>query len=76
MATRSPLLTLRPETAFFIVLKTREFHMKVEEVDADEGSNPTDDGDTDVLKFNPGDHAAVGPPASSAFGPGEGRCEI
>jgi hypothetical protein len=52
---RIPKLTLSPETAFFVVLKAREFHMKVEEVDPDEGSNPTDDGNVDVLEFNPGD---------------------
>jgi hypothetical protein len=52
---RIPQLTLSPETAFFVVLKAREFHMKVEEVDPDEGSNPTDDGNVDVLEFNPGD---------------------
>lgn len=55
VAKPTPQLTLSPEAAFFIVLKAREFHMKVEEVDPNEGSNPMDDGNIDVLEFNPGD---------------------
>ncbi|MFN4175710.1 DUF3775 domain-containing protein [Phenylobacterium sp.] len=51
----APQLTISPETAFFILLKAREFHAKVDEVDPDEGSNPTDDKAIDVLEFNPGD---------------------
>lgn len=51
----APQLTISPQTAFFILLKAREFHAKVEEVDPDEGSNPTDDRAVDVLEFNPGD---------------------
>lgn len=50
-----PELTLDPETAFFILLKAREFDAKAEAVDTDEGSNPTDDKDIDVLEFQPGD---------------------
>jgi hypothetical protein len=50
-----PELTLDPDTAFFILLKTREFDAKEEEVDPDEGSNPSDDKDVDVLEFQPDD---------------------
>ncbi|HEX5380053.1 MAG TPA: DUF3775 domain-containing protein [Phenylobacterium sp.] len=61
-----PQLTLRPDTAFYILLKAREFHAKVEEVDPDEGSNPADDKNVDVLEFNPGD--AVEEEVASAIG--------
>lgn len=67
MAVRSPLLTLRPETAFFVVLKAREFHTKVDPVDPDEGSDPADDRAVDVLQFQPDDTiveelvSAIGP---------------
>lgn len=50
-----PPLALRPETAFFILLKAREFDAKVENVDPDEGSNPSDDRNVDVLEFQPDD---------------------
>ena len=52
-----PPLTLRPETAFYILLKAREFDAKVEQVDPNSASNPTDDRDVDVLEFEPGDAA-------------------
>lgn len=55
MAERIPGLFLEPETAFFILLKAREFHAKVDEVDPDEGSNPTDDKMIDVLEFQADD---------------------
>lgn len=51
MAERIPGLFLEPETAFFILLKAREFHAKMDEVDTDEGSNPTDDKMIDLLEF-------------------------
>lgn len=51
----APELTLDPETAFFILLKAREFHAKVAETDPDEGSNPTDDHAIDILEFQPDD---------------------
>jgi hypothetical protein len=50
-----PELTLNPETAFFILLKAREFGAKVEAVDPDEGSNPADDKSIDVLEFQADD---------------------
>ena len=50
-----PELQIDPETAFFILLRAREFHAKEEEVDPDEGSNPSDDRAIDVLEFQSGD---------------------
>jgi len=50
-----PELTLNPDTAFYILLKTREFDAKGEVVDPDEGSNPSDDKSIDVLEFQPDD---------------------
>lgn len=55
MAELNPELTLNPETAFFVLLKAREFDAKVEEVDPDEGSNPSDDRAVDVLEFQADD---------------------
>jgi hypothetical protein len=52
-----PALSLKPETAFFILLKAREFDAKVEGADPDEGSNPSDDRNIDVLDFQPDDAA-------------------
>jgi hypothetical protein len=48
-------LTIRPETAFFILLKAREFDEKVEQTDPDSGSNPSDDNGIDVLEDSPDD---------------------
>jgi len=48
-------LTIRPETAFFILLKAREFDEKVEQTDPDSGSNPSDDNGIDVLEDTPED---------------------
>jgi len=45
-----PSLTLKPEAAFFILLKAREFDEKVEPTDPDSGSNPSDDQAVDVLE--------------------------
>ena len=45
-----PALTLPAETAFFILMKAREFDGKVEETDPDSGSNPTDDLGVDILE--------------------------
>ena len=67
MAVRSPLLVLSAETAFFIVLKAREFHTKVDPVDPDEGSNAADDRAVDVLQFHRDD--AVLEELVSALGP-------
>ncbi len=43
-------LTLSPETAFFIIVKAREFDEKVAPTDPDSGSNPADDREVDVLE--------------------------
>jgi hypothetical protein len=43
-------LTIRPETVCYIIVKAREFGVKVEPEDLDPGSNPTDDRDVDVLE--------------------------
>ena len=50
-----PELTLDTDTAFYILLKTREFDAKSEATDPDAGSNPTDDKGIDILEFQPGD---------------------
>ncbi len=51
----NPELTLNPDTAFYIALKAREYGAKVEDTDPDEGSNPIDDNDVDVLESSPDD---------------------
>lgn len=43
-------LTVDPETVCFLIVKAREFDVKVEPDDPDSGSNPGDDGDIDVLE--------------------------
>lgn len=50
-----PTLTITPENAFPILLKAREFDVKVAESDPDTGSNPSDDGSVDALEFTQGD---------------------
>lgn len=49
-----PELSLEPDTAYFILLKAREFDAKEEETDPNEGSNSSDDKDIDILQFQPG----------------------
>lgn len=61
-----PDLTLNPDTAFYILLKAREFDAKVDESDPDEGSNPSDDKDVDILEFQKDD--AVEEEISAAIG--------
>lgn len=51
----APELTLDPDTAYFILLKAREFDAKEAETDPDSGSNPSDDKDVDILEFQPDD---------------------
>jgi len=48
-------LSIAPNTGFYILLKAREFDAKAEEVDEDEGSNPADDMEVDVLEFHEDD---------------------
>lgn len=50
-----PDLTLTPDSAFAILLKAREFDVKVDQTDPDSGSNPTDDTSIDALEFGPSD---------------------
>jgi hypothetical protein len=44
-----PALNLPLDKVTFIILKAREYDVKEEDSDPDEGSNPIDDGQTDVL---------------------------
>lgn len=43
-------LTISPETVCYIIVKAREFDVKVEPADPDSGSNPADDREIDVLE--------------------------
>ncbi|MFO1247434.1 MAG: DUF3775 domain-containing protein [Alphaproteobacteria bacterium] len=44
-----PSLNLPLDKVSFIILKAREYDVKEEDSDPDDGSNPIDDGQTDVL---------------------------
>ena len=46
----SDQLTVSPETAFYVIVKAREFDEQVEPTDPDSGSNPSDDREVDVLE--------------------------
>lgn len=48
-------LTISPETVCYIIVKAREFDVKVEPADPDSGSNPADDHEIDVLEDLAGD---------------------
>ena len=48
-AAREPQLDISADKLDFIILKAREFDAKESDSDPDEGSNPTDDGNADVL---------------------------
>jgi hypothetical protein len=50
-----PDLTITPDRAFAILLKARQFDVKVPQSDPDSGSNPSDDNSIDALEFGPGD---------------------
>jgi hypothetical protein len=43
-------LTIRPETVCYLIVKAREFGVKVEPDDPESGSNPSDDREIDVLE--------------------------
>jgi hypothetical protein len=43
-------LTVDPDTVCFLIVKAREFDVKVEPDDPDSGSDPTDDDEIDVLE--------------------------
>ena len=47
------MLTIPLDKLAFIIIKAREFDVEDAAVDAGSGSNPTDDGMTDVLEDNP-----------------------
>ena len=49
---QEPALNLPLDTLSFIILKAREYDVKESDSDPDEGSNPIDDGQTDVLTDN------------------------
>jgi hypothetical protein len=48
-------LTISPQTAFFIIVKAREFDEQVATSDPESGSNPSDDREVDVLEEDPDD---------------------
>lgn len=48
-------LTISSETAFYIIVKAREFDEQVAPSDPDSGSNPSDDREVDVLEEDPDD---------------------
>lgn len=50
-----PVLTIAPDLAFAILLKARQFDVKVPQTDPDSGSNATDDESVDALEFGPSD---------------------
>jgi hypothetical protein len=50
MASATPTLNLPLDKVAFIILKAREYDVKEGDSDPDEGSNPTDDGNADVLE--------------------------
>jgi hypothetical protein len=52
---RAPHLDIPTDRLGFIILKAREYDVKEGDSDPDEGSNPTDDGNTDVLTDNGSD---------------------
>lgn len=47
--TAQPHLDIPTDKLSFIIVKAREYDVKESDSDPDEGSNPTDDGNTDVL---------------------------
>jgi hypothetical protein len=51
----APQLAIATDKVAFIILKARAYDAKEPLTDADSGSNPIDDGDTDILEDAPGD---------------------
>ncbi len=49
------MLEISPEKVCFVIVKSREFDVKVEVSDPDSGSNASDDGMVDVLEDTPDD---------------------
>ena len=54
--TITPVLTISPDSAYAILLKAREFDVKVPQTDPDSGSNPSDDNSVDAFEFGPSDN--------------------
>jgi hypothetical protein len=54
----APSLDIPVDKIAFIILKAREYDVKESDSDPDEGSNPADDGQTDVLVDKPDDPVA------------------
>ena len=52
---KPPHLDIPTDKLGFIIVKAREFDVKESDSDPDDGSNPTDDGNTDVLTDNADD---------------------
>jgi hypothetical protein len=52
---REPVLNLPLDKVGFIILKAREYDVKEGDSDPEEGSNPTDDDQVDILTDNGGD---------------------
>jgi hypothetical protein len=50
-----PRLTITPDSAFSILLKARQFDVKLDATDPDSGSNPSDDNGVDALEFGAAD---------------------
>jgi hypothetical protein len=51
----APALNISEDKVAFIIVKAREFDEKVADSDPDEGSNPTDDDNADILEDKAGD---------------------
>ena len=45
-----PTLSISPETVCYIIVKAREFDVKVPPADGDDASNPSDDREVDILE--------------------------
>jgi Protein of unknown function (DUF3775) len=52
-------LNISPEKVCYILLKAREFDVKVEPDDPDPGSNPADSGEEEILEDYPDDATAA-----------------
>ena len=51
----APALNISEDKVAFIIVKAREFDEKVADSDPDEGSNPADDDNADILEDKAGD---------------------
>jgi hypothetical protein len=54
-APQNPTLAIATDKVVFILLKARAYDAKEPLTDSESGSNPTDDGDADILEDAPGD---------------------